>query len=128
MKAFGDILKSMDFEFFANGNHKITAERLFESKDAAFLDVLSKEDIESIAFPLRFQAECIHIAIDEVPDRLLEIPKDKPIGVFCSGGTRSAIVYAFLRANGYNNVKIIVGGYVEMIDVLQPGKIRRHVK
>jgi len=128
MKAFANILKSMDFEFFANGKHKITAERLFESKDAVFLDVRSKEEIESIAFPLRFQAECIHIAIDEVPDRLLEIPKDKPIGIFFFFCTRSAIVYAFLRANGYNNVKIIVGGYVEMIDVLKPGKIRRHVK
>ena len=128
MLKFENVLKDMDLEFFANGKHKITAEKLFESKDAVFLDVRSKEEVESIAFPLRFQAKCIHVPTDEIPDRLLEIPKDKPIGIFCSAGTRSAIVYAFLRANGYDNVKIIVGGYGEIINMLKPGKIWKAVK
>jgi len=128
MKSFANILKSMDFEFFANGRHKITAERLFESKDAVFLDVRSKEEIWSIAFPLRFQAKCIHIGIDEVPDRLLEIPKDKPIGIFCSAGIRAAIVYAFLRANGFENVKILVGGYQALLEKLEPAKIWGHIQ
>ena len=118
----------MDLEFFAKGKYKIAAEKLFESKDAVFLDVRSKEEVESIAFPLRFQAECIHIPTNEIPDRLLEIPKDKPIGIFCSAGTRSAIVYAFLKTNSYDNVKIIVGGYGEIINMLKPGKIWKAVK
>jgi len=160
MNEFINVLKTMSLAFFANGKHKITAEKLFESKDAVFLDVRSKEEVESIAFPLRFQAECIHVPTDEIvfldvrskeevesiafplrfqaecihvptdeiPDRLLEIPKDKPIGIFCSAGTRSAIVYAFLRANGYDNVKIIVGGCGEIINMLKPGKIWKAVK
>jgi len=128
MFKFENVLKDMDLEFFANGKHKITAEKLFELKDAVFLDVRSKEEVESISFPLRFQAECIHIPTNEIPDRLLEIPKDKPIGIFCSAGTRSAIVYAFLKTNGYDNVKIIVGGYGEIINILKPGKIWKAVK
>jgi len=128
MNEFINVLKTMSLAFFANGKHKITAEKLFESKDAVFLDVRSKEEVESIAFPLRFQAECIHVPTDEIPDRLLEIPKDKPTGIFCSAGTRAAIVYAFLRANGYDNVKIIVGGYGEIINMLKPGKIWKAVK
>jgi len=128
MFKFENVLKDMDLEFFANGKYKITAEKLFESKDAVFLDIRSNEEVESIAFPLRFQAECIHIPTNEIPDRLLEIPKDKPIGIFCSAGTRSAIVYAFLKTNGYDNVKIIVGGYGEIINILKPGKIWKAVK
>ena len=128
MNEFTNVLRSMNLEFFANGKHKIAAEKLFESKDAVFLDVRSKEEAESIAFPLKFQAECIHIPTNEIPDRLLEIPKDKPVGIFCSAGTRAAIVYAFLRANGYDNVKIMVGGYEEIINMLKPGKIWRAVK
>ena len=118
----------MDLEFFANGKHKIAVEKLFESKDAVFLDVRSKEEIESIAFPLKFQAECIHIPTNEISDRVSEIPKDKPIGVFCSAGIRAAIVYAFLRANGYDNVKSIAGGYGEIINMLKPGIIWKAVK
>lgn len=91
------------------------------------MDVRSEEEIESIAFPLKFQADCIHVPTDEIPDRLSEIPKDKPVGIFCSAETRSAIVYAFLRANGYDNVKIIVGGYVETVNALKPGKIWKAV-
>jgi len=125
---FENVLKSMDLEFFANGEHKVAVEKLFESKDAVFLDVRSKEEVESIAFPLKFQAECIHIPTDEIPNKLSEIPKDKPIGVFCSAGIRAAIVYAFLRVNGYDNVKIIVGGYEEITNMLKPGMIWKAAK
>ena len=128
MFKFENVLKNMDLEFFANGKHKVVVEKLFESENAVFLDVRSKEEVESIAFPLKFQAECIHIPADEIPDRVSEIPKDKPIGVFCSAGIRAAIVYAFLRANGYDNVKIIVGGYGEIINMLKPGIIWKAVK
>ena len=128
MNRFVEVLKSMDLEFFANGKHKITVEGLFELKDSVFLDVRSKQEVESIAFPLKFQAESIHIPTNEIPGRLAEIPRDKPVGIFCSAGTRSAIVYAFLRANGYDNVKTIVGGYGEIMNMLMPGKIWKSVK
>jgi len=128
MNEFVDILRAMDLEFFANGKHKITAEKLFESKDALFLDVRSKEEVESIAFPLKFQAECIHIPTNEIPERLSEIPKNKTVGIFCSAGIRAAIVYAFLRANGFDNVKIIVEGYLDVVNALKPGKIWRAVR
>jgi len=118
-----NVLRDMDLEFFATGKHKIEAEKLFETENAFFLDVRSKEEVESIYFPLKSIAECIHIPTDEIPDRLSEIPKNKPVGIFCSAGTRSAIVYAFLRASGYDNVKIIVGGYIDIVNALKPAKI-----
>ncbi len=118
----------MDLEFFAHGKHKIAAEKLFETKNAIFLDVRSKEEVELIAFPLRFQAECIHIPTDEIPDRLSEIPKDKPIGVFCSAGIRTAIVYVFLKVNGYDTIRILTGGYETLINKLKPGEIWKAAK
>jgi rhodanese-related sulfurtransferase len=128
MLKFENVLKDMDLAFFAHGKHKITAEKLFETEDAIFLDVRSNEEAESIAFPLRFQAECIHIPINEIPDRLSEIPNNKMIGVFCSAGIRAAIVYAFLKANGYNTIRIITDSCETLIHKLTPGEIWKAVK
>jgi len=128
MNEFANILRSMSLEFFASGKHKITAEKLFEPKDAVFLDVRSNEEVESVTFPLKFQAECIHIPTNEIPDRLSEIPRDKTVGIFCSAGIRTAIVYAFLRANGFENVKILVGGYEALLNKLKPGEIWNYIK
>jgi len=128
MNQLQNILTSMDLEFFAKGKHKISAEKLFESKESVFLDVRSKEETESIAFPLRFQAEYIHIPTDEIPDKLSEIPTDKTIGIFCSAGIRAAIVYAFLRTEGFENVRILVGGYESLLNEFKPGRIWKYTQ
>jgi len=123
MNKLENILKEMSLGFFAKGNHKISSKTLFESKNSVMLDVRSREENESLSFPLRYQTECIHIPIDEVPDRLSEIPKDKIIGIFCSTGIRAAIVYAFLRTSGFDKVRIMVGGYEQIVDDLKPAGI-----
>jgi len=128
MFRFVNVLKDMDLEFFACGKHKIAAEKLFETENASFLDVRNNEETESIAFPLRFQAECIHIPIDEIPDRLSETPNDKTTGIFCSAGIRAAIVYAFLKVNGYETVRIITGSYESLTNKLKSGEIWKALK
>ena len=128
MNEFKNILRSMNLEFFASGKHKITMEKLFESNDTGFLDVRSNEEVESVTFPLKFQTEYIHIPTNEVPNRLSEIPRDRTIGVFCSAGIRASIVYAFLRANGFDNVRILVGGYEALLNELKPSKIWKYAK
>ena len=128
MNNLESVLKSMNLEFFAAGKHKISTEKLFRIPDAVFLDVRSSQEVESVSFPLKFQAEAIHIPTDEIPERISEIPRDKTVGIFCSAGTRSAIVYAFLRANGFDNVRIIVGGYDDIMNNLKPGKVWSFVK
>jgi len=123
-----NILKEMDLEFFAGGKHKISPKELFESSDNIFLDVRSIEEVQTVAFPLKFQAEYIHIPTSEIPDRLSDIPRNKTIGVFCSAGIRAAIVYVFLRANGFENVKILVGGYQALLEEFKPAKIWGHIQ
>ncbi|HNR69300.1 MAG TPA: rhodanese-like domain-containing protein [bacterium] len=126
MERVDKILKSMDFDFFASGKHKITPSMHLSEKNAVFLDVRSKKEFETISFSLVHHMPVLHIPIDEVPERISEIPKDKTVGVFCSSGVRSTMVYLYLRVLGFDKVRIIEGGYTELVEELKPGKLLKH--
>lgn len=42
----------------------------------------------------------VHVPIAQIPDRISELPSDRPIAVFCRGGGRSSRVTGFLVQNG----------------------------
>ena len=44
------------------------------------------------------------IPIDQVQNRINEIPKNRPIIVYCETGVRSALVGRYLDQNGYQSV------------------------
>ena len=44
----------------------------------------------------------LHIPVDELRSRLSEIPKDRPVSIFCHSGLRSYIGLRILMQNGYN--------------------------
>jgi hydroxyacylglutathione hydrolase len=44
------------------------------------------------------------------PERLAEIPADKPVVVQCQTGNRSAIGASILQANGFKQVINLLGG------------------
>jgi rhodanese-related sulfurtransferase len=50
------------------------------------------------------------IPLNDVPNRLNEIPKDKPVIVTCRSGNRSGQATDFLRQQGYTNVHNMTGG------------------
>jgi rhodanese-related sulfurtransferase len=52
----------------------------------------------------------LDIPMNEIPDRLDELPKDKPLAVLCRSGARSLKVTHYLRANGFAKVSNIAGG------------------
>lgn len=52
-----------------------------------------------------------NIPLDELRERLDEIPQDKPIIVHCAVGLRGYIALKILTQNGYTNVKNLSGGY-----------------
>ena len=128
MEKIEDIIKSMTFEFFGNGKHKIKASGHLSKDNALFLDVRSKEEIDTLSFELTHHMPVLNIPINEIPDRLKEIPKDKSIGVFCSSVVRAAIVYTYLKAKGYEDVLILEGGYNDIVDEFKPGKLLKHIK
>ena len=119
------ILKGLTLDFFGKGKHKITPEKLFEMGDAILPDVRSKEEAGSVSINMEYHLnmECKNIPVNEIPDRINEIPKTKSIGIFCPANIRSAIVYVYLLSNGFSDVRIVEGGYSALTDALKPGKI-----
>jgi len=95
MERIEDIMKSMTFESFGSGKHKVKASDHFSKDNALFLDVRSEEERNTLSFGLIHHMPVLHISICEISDRLDEIPKDKHIGVFCSSGVRATIVYVY---------------------------------
>ncbi len=116
-------LKTMNLEFCGTGKHKISAEKFLDTKGAVFLDVRDKKEVATIAFNFEiFGIETLHIPINELPDRLNELTKDKLIACFCSSGTRSAWAYIYLFSKGYN-VKWLQASNEDFAKMLKPGKI-----
>ncbi len=124
------ILKSLTFEFFGSGQHKLTPEKLFETESAVLLDVRSREESASLSINLseHQNIECRHIPIDEIPDRFDELPLDWLIAVFCPAHVRSSIVYAFLLTKGFEQVKVLEGGYNALTETLKPGKLLKSIR
>lgn len=52
----------------------------------------------------------LHIPMNEVADRLGEIPRDREVIVYCHMGGRSMMVASFLEENGYSTVANLSGG------------------
>jgi hydroxyacylglutathione hydrolase len=52
----------------------------------------------------------IHVTLGYLPDRIAEIPREKPIVVQCQSGARSAIGASLLRAHGFDRVVNLAGG------------------
>ena len=127
MERINNVLKTMTFDFFGNGNHKISPSSHLSNKDSIFLDVRSDEELSTIAFSLVHHIPVLHIPINEIPERTNEIPYDKIVGVFCSSGVRSTMVYLYLRTLGFENVRIIEGGYPELVNEFKPGKLLQHI-
>jgi rhodanese-related sulfurtransferase len=56
--------------------------------------------------------KAVLIPLNVLPDRYSELPKDKPIVVYCRSGARSARAVAFLRAQGFANAFSLSGGFM----------------
>ncbi|MFZ0699570.1 MAG: rhodanese-like domain-containing protein [Thermoplasmata archaeon] len=52
----------------------------------------------------------IHIPMNEVPERLAEISRDREVIVYCHHGARSEMVAGFLEDEGYSRVSNLSGG------------------
>lgn len=55
----------------------------------------------------------VNIEWREVLSKSADIPKNKPVLIYCSSGTLSAQAGFALRVSGWENVKILQGGFAE---------------
>lgn len=78
---------------------------LKQRQDVYLLDVRTPEEYR------QFRLANAHlIPIDQVMQRLGELPKDRPILVYCAVGSRSAQVFNYLARRGYPEVYNLDGG------------------
>lgn len=50
------------------------------------------------------------IPMNDIPGRLAEVPRDRPVAVLCHHGGRSQQVALFLERQGYDSVANVAGG------------------
>jgi glyoxylase-like metal-dependent hydrolase (beta-lactamase superfamily II) len=62
----------------------------------------------------------VNIPVGQLPGRLDELDPARPTVVYCAGGYRSSVAASLLRANGFDDVSDIVGGYGAWTEVVQP--------
>jgi Rhodanese-related sulfurtransferase len=76
------------------------------AKGAVLLDVRTPREIESGGVE-----GAVNIPVDDIRDRLEEIPQDRPILVTCQVGIRAYVANRILRQKGYR-VYNVSGGYM----------------
>jgi len=54
-------------------------------------------------------AGAIHVALPELPNRIGELDRDRPVVVYCRGGSRSSMATAALTDAGYEAAKLSEG-------------------
>ena len=52
----------------------------------------------------------VNIPLDDMRDRMKEIPRDKPVYLYCGVGLRGYLASNILLQNGYQEVKNLIGG------------------
>jgi hydroxyacylglutathione hydrolase len=55
-------------------------------------------------------AGAIHLAAGELPDRLAELPRDRPIAAICASGYRSSVAASLLSRAGFDDVSWVADG------------------
>jgi rhodanese-related sulfurtransferase len=55
-------------------------------------------------------AGSINIPLNHLTERLQELPKDRPLLVYCAGGYRSSIATSLLKQQGFEQVSELAGG------------------
>ncbi len=123
MNDLNQILKEMDFQFLGAGKHGMSIDgmkKALGSDDFVFLDVRTDEETAYLKFPF-----ALEIPLNDLPDRLGEVPKDKVIVPFCSSVFRGAMAYLYLKANGYEKVKGLTASTEDMALAFKPGPLAK---
>lgn len=73
--------------------------------DATLVDVRTKDE-----YALGHLDGAINVPLDDMRERLDEIPKEKPVVVYCGVGLRGYLASNILKDNGYPSVYNLIGG------------------
>ena len=85
----------------------ITWRELVEQKDKLLMvDTRTAEEYSFGTIP-----GAGNIPLDDLRERIAEIPKNQPVVVFCAVGLRGYLAQRILIGNGYENIRNLSGGY-----------------
>ena len=79
--------------------------RDIEMENKFLLDVRTQDE-----FSLGTLPGAVNIPLDELRDRIAELPKDKMIYTFCAVGLRGYLAYRILTQHGFEKVRNLSGG------------------
>ena len=61
----------------------------------------------------------VPVPLAQLPGRLAEIPRDRPVVAYCAGGYRSSVAASLLRRAGLDDVSDLLGGYSAWLSLAQ---------
>ncbi|VAY86951.1 hypothetical protein MNB_ARC-1_1114 [hydrothermal vent metagenome] len=119
MKSFEEYLKEFDYQ--SRKDMKIQTKQMLElvsSGEAQLIDIRFKEEYEAWSV-----AKSKNIPLNELPDRLDELDKNKIIITACPHNDRSNMARLFLTLNGFN-AKYLTDGLLNTMDFLRGDNAR----
>lgn len=82
----------------------------YRSKDFVTLDVRKKEELK----PDDPVTGRVHIPLQELKERIEQVPKHGPLVVLCRSGERSTVAASYLASMGYTNLSVLQGGILAL--------------
>jgi rhodanese-related sulfurtransferase len=108
-------LRDPEAAFLAAPEHVVRASRLtapeldralHRAEPPAVVDVRNPGELIAGTIP-----GALHVPLAQLPHRLAEIPRDRPVVVHCAGGYRSSVAASLLRREGWSDVSDLLGGF-----------------
>ncbi len=81
-------------------------DRLLAEDAVLLIDIRNPGEVDQGSIP-----GAVHIPLAQLRARLDLVPTDRSIVVHCAGGWRSSVAASLMRANGFEHVSDLVGGY-----------------
>jgi NADPH-dependent 2,4-dienoyl-CoA reductase/sulfur reductase-like enzyme/rhodanese-related sulfurtransferase len=85
----------------------VTYDQAEAMENSLFLDVRTNEEFKKGSIP-----HSIHIPLDELRQRIHELPKDRHLIVTCRTGVRSYAAVRILKQSGFEDLSNLSGGYI----------------
>jgi len=110
---FGSAKDPLNMAGFMGGNilrglvESVTYDRAEAMENSIFLDVRTVEEFNKGAIP-----NAIHIPLDELRQRIRELPKDRHLILYCRSGIRSYAAVRILKQSGFERLSNLSGGYI----------------
>ncbi len=90
------------------------SEILEKDPNAGLVDVREQEEFDEVNLGGHL------IPLSEFEARWSEVPKDKPVYIYCRSGRRSRTALEYLKKQGYTNAMNVTGGILAWLNEVNP--------